>query len=79
MIGLPKELRLGLRWDILIGSTSLLSVAIYVTIYAKGYEVTIAFNVTEQEVVVLGFRYGGQNWQEELSDHRSYHCSWPST
>ncbi|WP_252349195.1 type II toxin-antitoxin system RelE/ParE family toxin [Ochrobactrum sp. BTU1] len=31
--------------------------------------VTIAFNATEQEVVVLGFFYGGQNWQEALSEH----------
>jgi toxin ParE1/3/4 len=36
-----------------------------------GFErrVTIAFNVTEQEVVVLGFFYSGQNWQEALSEH----------
>ncbi len=35
-----------------------------------GFErrVTIAFNVTEQKVVVLGFFYGGQNWQEVLSE-----------
>lgn len=31
-----------------------------------GFErrVTIAFNVTAQEVIVLGLFYGGQNWQE---------------
>ncbi|MEJ5083350.1 MULTISPECIES: type II toxin-antitoxin system RelE/ParE family toxin [unclassified Ochrobactrum] len=36
-----------------------------------GFErrVTIAFNVTEQQVIVLGFFYGGQNWQEALSEH----------
>ncbi len=36
-----------------------------------GFErrVTNAFNDTEQEVVVLGFFYGGQNWQEALSEH----------
>ncbi|GLU28325.1 hypothetical protein Brsp01_35580 [Brucella sp. NBRC 12950] len=31
--------------------------------------VTIAFNVTAQEVIVLGLFYGGQNWQEALSEH----------
>lgn len=36
-----------------------------------GFErrVTIAFNVTAQEVIVLGLFYGGQNWQEALSEH----------
>lgn len=36
-----------------------------------GFErrVTIAFNVTERQVVVLGFFYGGQNWQAALSEH----------
>ena len=36
-----------------------------------GFErrVTIAFNVTAQEVIVLGLFYGGQNWQEALSQH----------
>ncbi|OWU60635.1 plasmid stabilization protein, partial [Staphylococcus aureus] len=31
--------------------------------------VTIAFNVTESQVIVLGFYYGGQNWQDTLSEH----------
>lgn len=30
---------------------------------------TIAFNVTAQEAIVLGLFYGGQNWQEALSEH----------
>ncbi|MCV9910443.1 type II toxin-antitoxin system RelE/ParE family toxin [Brucella sp. HL-2] len=36
-----------------------------------GFErrVTIAINVTAQEVIVLGLFYGGQNWQEALSEH----------
>ncbi|MGO1163886.1 type II toxin-antitoxin system RelE/ParE family toxin [Brucella pseudogrignonensis] len=36
-----------------------------------GFErrITIAFNVTAQEVIVLGLFYGGQNWQEALSQH----------
>lgn len=36
-----------------------------------GFErrVMIAFNVTAQEVIVLGLFYGGQNWQEALSEH----------
>lgn len=36
-----------------------------------GFErrITIAFNVTAQEVIVLGLFYGGQNWQEALSEH----------
>lgn len=35
-----------------------------------GFErrVTIAFNVTESQVIVLGFYYGGQNWQDTLSE-----------
>ncbi|WP_235911295.1 type II toxin-antitoxin system RelE/ParE family toxin [Brucella pseudogrignonensis] len=43
------------------------------------HRATIAFNVTEQEVVVLGFFYCGQNWQEALSEYSTYHCSRPST
>jgi toxin ParE1/3/4 len=36
-----------------------------------GFErrVTIAFNFTAQEVILLGLFYGGQNWQEALSEH----------
>lgn len=36
-----------------------------------GFErrVTIAFTVTEDQVIVLGFFYGGQNWQGILSEH----------
>ncbi len=36
-----------------------------------GFErrVTIAFNDTAQDVIVLGLFYGGQNWQEALSEH----------
>lgn len=36
-----------------------------------GFErrVTIAFIVTESQVIVLGFYYGGQNWQDTLSEH----------
>ena len=35
-----------------------------------GFErrITIAFNVFAQEVIVLGLFYGGQNWQEALSE-----------
>lgn len=36
-----------------------------------GFErrVTIAFTVTADEVIVLGFYYGGRNWQEILTEH----------
>lgn len=36
-----------------------------------GFErrVTIAFNVIDGQVVILGFFYGGQNWQGILSEH----------
>ena len=36
-----------------------------------GFErrVTIAFNVTERQVVILGIFHGGQNWQDMLSEH----------
>lgn len=36
-----------------------------------GFErrVTIAFTVTVDEVIVLGFYYGGRNWQEILTEH----------
>ncbi|MDR2196160.1 MAG: type II toxin-antitoxin system RelE/ParE family toxin [Gallionellaceae bacterium] len=36
-----------------------------------GFEkrVTIAFTVSELQVTILGFFYGGQNWQSHLSDN----------
>ncbi len=35
-----------------------------------GFErrVTIAFDVAGRQVTILGFYYGGQNWQESLSE-----------
>lgn len=36
-----------------------------------GFErrVTIAFTVTERETIILGFFYGGRNWQAILTEH----------
>ncbi|HEX7853659.1 MAG TPA: type II toxin-antitoxin system RelE/ParE family toxin [Sphingobium sp.] len=36
-----------------------------------GFErrVTIAFTVNENQVIILGFFYGGQNWQGILTEH----------
>lgn len=36
-----------------------------------GFErrVTIAFTVTEEQAIILGFYYGGQNWQGILLEH----------
>jgi toxin ParE1/3/4 len=36
-----------------------------------GFErrVTIAFTVTDEQAIILGFYYGGQNWQGILFEH----------